>query len=477
MAERRPAHHTSQATSAEVDQPGETAVRQLSGSVQGEVIQPGDDDYDQLRRVWNRLVDRRPGLIVRPRDTADVIESIAFARRNDLPLAVRGGGHSPAGYGTVDGGLVVDLSTMKRLDVEPERRVAWAQPGLTWGEYNAHTNTHGLATPGGDVSAVGIAGSTLAGGMGWLMRKHGMTIDNLLAIEVVTADGRVLTANETEHPELFWALRGGGGNFGIVTGLRYRLHHVGAVVGGAIVYPATRDGLRAYADAAAEAPDELTTITLVGKAPPLPFIPADVHGSPVHIIVPCYTGEPAAGQRSLAVLRRLAGRTPLADTTGPMPYPALYAITDMAATSRPHAVRNAYVRELAGETIEIILDFVNRATSPFGVIALRELGGAMGRVPVDATAFAHRDKAFYIAADNAWEDEARPGRHVAWSDAFLRAVAPYSAGAYAGYLEDEGEDRIGAAYPPATYTRLAEIKNQYDPDNLFQQNANIRPSR
>lgn len=476
MSEPSPGHHPAPTTGADVDRRAETAVHPLAARVQGAVIKPGDDDYDQARRVWNRLVDRRPALIVRPRDTAEVIESVAFARSNDLPLAVRGGGHSPAGYGTVDGGLVVDLSTMKRLDVDPQHGVAWAQPGLTWGEYNARTHHHGLATPGGDVEGVGIAGSALTGGMGWLMRKHGMTIDNLLAVEVVTADGQVVTASETERPDLFWALRGGGGNFGIATGFRYRLHQVGTVIGGAIVYPATREGLRAYADAAARAPDELTTITLVGKAPPLPFIPADVHGSPVHIIMPCYTGEPAAGQRALDELRRLAGRTPLADTTGPQPYPALYALTDRAAVSRPHAIRNAYVRELADETIEIILDFVNRVTSPFGVIALRELGGAVGRVPVDATAFAHRDKAFYIAADNAWEDDSRSEPHVAWSQAFWEAIAPYTAGAYAGFLEEEGDHRISAAYPPATYTRLAAIKHHYDPDNLFRKNTNIRPA-
>ena len=456
--------------------PADTAVRSLRTRVSGEVVRPGDGDYDRARRVWNALVDRRPALIVRARSAADVIETIDFARTNDLPLAVRGGGHSPAGYGTVDGGVVVDLSTMKRLDVDPGRRVAWAEPGLTWGEYNARTHEHGLATPGGDVSAVGVAGLTLGGGMGWLMRKHGMTIDNLLAVDVVTADGRLLTASATEHPDLFWALRGGGGNFGIATGFRYLLHPVDTVLGGAIVYPATREGLRAYAEAVAAAPDELTTITLVGKAPPLPFIPAAAHGTPVHLIVPCYTGDPDAGQRALAPLRTLAGRAPLADTTGPTPYPALYELTAMAAVSRPHAIRNAYLRELTDETIEIILDFVSRATSPFGVVALRELGGAMARVPVDATAFPHRDKAFYIAADNAWEDELRPERHIAWTEAFWQAVAPYTDGAYAGFLEDEGADRVRAAYTPATYTRLAEIKRRYDPGNLFRLNPNIPPA-
>ena len=400
-----------------------------------------------------------------------------FARAHDLPLAVRGGGHSPAGYGVVDGGLVVDLSTMKRLQIDPEGRVATADPGLSWGEYNARTHQHGLATPGGDVTTVGLAGLTLSGGMGWLMRRYGMTIDNLLAVDVVTADGQVLTASETDHADLFWALRGGGGNFGVATRFRYRLHPVETVLGGAIVYPATRDGLRAYAEAAAAAPDELTTITFVGKAPPLPFIPTEAHGTPVHLIMPCYAGDVDAGQRALIELRTLAGRTPLADTTGPIPYPGLFRLTEMGAVSRPHAIRNAYLRDLDDETIELILDFVGRATSPLGVIALRELGGAMARVPIDATAFAHRDKRFYLAADNSWEeDDPRPERHLAWADAFWRAAAPRTDGAYAGYLADEGGDRVRSAYPPPTFERLAAVKRRYDPNNLFQLNPNIPPA-
>jgi FAD/FMN-containing dehydrogenase len=461
---------------APVDDLSERAVRSLEDRLFGEVIRPGNAEYDQARRVWNAAVDRRPALIVRPLQTADVIQAVDFARTNGLPLAVRGGGHSPAGYGTVDGGLVIDLSRMKRLDVDPERRVAWARPGLTWGDYDARVHGYGLATPGVDVAVVGIAGATLGGGMNWLMRKHGLTIDNLLEVEVVTADGQVVTANETEHPDLFWALRGGGGNFGVATGFRYRLHPVGTVLGGAIVYPATREGLRAYADAVAAAPDELTTITFVAKAPPLPFIPAEAHGTPVHLILPCYTGDLESGRRALAPFQALAGRTPLADTTGPTPYPNLIKVTEMAAVSRPHSIRNAYLRELADETIEIILDAVNGVTSPYGLVALRELGGAVARVPVDATAFAHRDKAFYLAGDNSWKkDDPEPERHVAWTEAFWRAVAPSTDGAYASYMDDEGEERVRAAYPPATYDRLAAIKRRYDPSNLFRVNPNIRP--
>jgi FAD/FMN-containing dehydrogenase len=476
MSAHTPLHGPARTRAPKVDGLSAAAVGSLQEQLRGEVIGPGDSAYDQARRVWNARVDRHPALIVRPSDAADVTATVDFARANDLPLAVRGGGHSPAGYGTVDGGLVVDLSAMRRLDIDPGLRLASAEPGPTWGEYNARTHEHGLATPGGDVAAVGISGLTLGGGMGWLMRKHGMTIDNLLAVEVVTANGRLLTASETDNPDLFWALRGGGGNFGIATAFRYRLHPVDTILGGAIVHPATREGLRAYAEATAAAPDELTTITFVLKAPPLPFIPAEAHGTPVHLILPCYLGDPDTGQKALAPLRRLAGRTPLADTTRPMPYPALYDLTAMAAVSRPHAIRNAYLRELADETIEMVLGFIERATSPFSLVALRELGGAMARVPLDATAFAHRDKAFYIAADNSWEDEHRPERHIAWTEDFWKAVAPHTDGAYASFLEDEGDDRVRSAYSPATSTRLAAIKRRYDPGNLFRLNPNIRPA-
>jgi FAD/FMN-containing dehydrogenase len=456
------------------DELPEGAIRSLEARLRGEVTRPGDDGYDDARRVWNAVVDRYPTFIVRARDVADVMHAVNFARTNDVALAVRGGGHSPAGYGTVDGGLVVDLSLMKRVEIDAARRVAGAEPGLTWGEYNARTHEHGLATPGGDVAAVGVAGLTLGGGMGWLMRKHGMTIDNLVAVDVVTADGLLVTASETEHPDLFWALRGGGGNFGIATGLWFRLVPVDTVLGGAIVYPATRAGLRAYADATAAAPDELTTITFVQQAPPLPFIPTEAHGTPVHIILPCFTGDLDAGQQALATLRSLAGHTPLADTTGPMPYPTLYDLTNIAAASRPHMIRNAYVRDLTDETIEIILDSVQHVTSPFNLVALRELRGAMSRVPVDATAFAHRDKAFYVAADSSW-DQGPADPHVAWTEDFWQALAPHTAGAYSNFLEDEGEDRVRAAYTPETYARLAAIKARYDPDNLFRLNPNIAP--
>ena len=452
------------------------ALRVVESELRGEVVRPGDDAYDHRRRVWNTAIDRRPALIVRPHDAADVQRVINVARTHDIPIAVRSGGHSPAGFGTIDDGIVIDLTSMKGLEIDADRRVARAEPGLTWGEYNIGAHPHGLATPGGDVASVGVAGLTLSGGMGWLMRRFGMTIDNLLAVDAVTSDGQLLHASEREHPELFWGLRGGGGNLGVVTRLTYRLHPVDTVLGGAIVHPATRSGLRAYADAAAAAPDELTTITFVQHAPPLPFIPAEAHGTPVHVILPCYVGDLAAGKRALAPLHDLAGGTPIADTVRPVPYPDLFGLTDVAATPRPHAIRNAFVRELTDSTIDVILEFVDRATSPFSLVALRELGGAMARVGNDETAFAHRDKAFYLAADNSW-DGGDADQHVAWTEQFWRAVAPQTDGAYAGFLADEGDERVRSAYPPATYARLAEAKQRYDPDNRLRSNANVHPGQ
>ncbi len=444
----------------------------------GEIIRPEDEGYDRARRVWNAAVDRHPSLIVRPRDAADVIFAVNAARDNGLTLAVRGGGHSVAGHGTVDGGMVLDLSAMTRLDVDPDERVAWAGPGLTWGQFYAGTQEYDLATPGGDVATVGVGGLTLGGGLGWLMRKHGLTIDNLLAVDLVTADGRSLTATADEYPDLYWALRGGGGNFGVATGFKFQLHQVGTVLGGAIVYPATREGLLAYADAMTAAPDELTTISFVMPAPPAPFIPEAAHGTLVHMITACYTGDLEAGQQALAPLRALGGGPPLADTTGPIPFPAMFDLTEAASASRPLAARAGFLHRLDAGTIETILDYLNRATSLFSVATLRELGGAMARVPRDATAFAHRDKRFYLAIQSGWEEgtDQQPERHVNWIEEFWREIAPRTDGAYANFMGDEGEDRVRAAYPPATYNRLAEIKRRYDPDNLFHLNANIRPA-
>ena len=452
------------------------AVRALEEGLIGSVIRPGDDEYEQARRVWNAAVDKVPALIVRPHDAADVILAVNFARDRGLPIAVRSGGHSMAGYGTVDDGIVIDLSDMKGLSIDPERMVARAEPGLTWGEYSAQTHAYGLATPAGDVSSVGIGGLTLGGGIGWLARKYGLTIDNLLSVELVTADGHLITASADEHPALFWALRGGGGNFGIATAFTFRLHPVGTIFGGAIIHPATAEVVRAYLDAADAAPDEVTTIAFLLQAPPLPFIPAEAHGTLVLFNTVCYAGDLDGGPEAVAPLRSLGGVDPIVDLTGPVPYPGLFDLTAIGTISRHHEVRSGLLTRFDDALIETLMDYGHAMTSPFGMIELRVLGGAMARVPGGATAFAHRDKPYLLAAINGYDDLAESERHIAWTRSLWQAAAPYTDGAYVNYLQDEGDTRVRAAYVPSTYSRLEAIKRRDDPDNVFRVNSNVRPA-
>jgi FAD/FMN-containing dehydrogenase len=441
----------------------------------GEVIRPGDADYDRARRVWNAAIDRRPALIVRPRTADEVAVALGWARLHDLPVAVRAGGHSPAGSGVVEGGLVVDLRSMTQLTIDAERRVASAETGLVWEEFNARAGRSGLTTPSGDIAAVGVAGLTLGGGFGLLSRNYGLTIDSLLEVELVTADGRVLTANAETHPDLFWAVRGGGGNFGVATRMRFRLHPV-TVLGGAIVYPATADVLRAFVDAAIAAPDELSTLAFAMHAPPLEFLPAEHHGRHVVSILVCDSGDLGTADDRLWPLRSLADRTPLADATARMPYPALFQLTEQAAIRRPQASRAGFLRSIHDDTLEAILEHTARPTSPFSTAMLRVLGGAVARVAADATAFAHRDKVAFLNLQNVWDDPSDSEPHVGWVESFWQAVAAATDGAYANYLGDEGPDRIRAAYPSPTYERLAALKRRYDPDNVFRSNVNIGPA-
>jgi FAD/FMN-containing dehydrogenase len=453
----------------------ERDARALEGRLLGPVVRPGGDAYEAARLVWNRAYDRRPELVVRAHDAADVIQAVNFARTHGLPIAVRSGGHSMAGHGTVDGGLVIDLAPMNGVSIDPARRVAWAEPGLTWGDYTAKAHAYGLATPAGDVATVGVGGLTLGGGIGWLARSHGLTIDSLLSVDLVTSDGHLVTASEQENRDLFWALRGGGGNFGIATSFRFKLHRVGTIMGGGIVHPATPETIRAYLDAATAAPDELTTIAFVIQAPPLPFIPAEAHGRLILFNTACYVGDPDAGARALDPLRALAGVAPVADLTGPLPYPGLFDFTAVGTQPRAHAVRSGFLRAFDDATVETVIDYGRRMTSPFGMIELRVLGGAMARVPADATAFAHRDKPYKIAIVNGYED-GQHDLHRAWVETFWAEIAPRTDGAYVNFLGDEGEGHLREAYVPETYARLARIKRRYDPDNVFALNPNITPA-
>jgi FAD/FMN-containing dehydrogenase len=453
------------------------AVKALAATLHGAVVLPDDPAYAEVRAVHDGAYDRFPGIIVRPADAEDVRVAVTFAREWGLLVAVRSGGHSIAGHGTNDGGLVIDLSAMKGIGIDAASGLARIEPGLTWGEVAQRAQAYGLALTSGDVSSVGVGGLAVGGGIGWMVRKHGLTIDNLLAAEVVTADGRILRASATEHPDLFWAIRGGGGNFGIVTAFEFQLHPAGLVLGGAVFYDAAAAAeiLEAYARYAAGAPDELTTMAAVMPAPQAPFIPPPLHGTLVLAIMVCYTGDLDKGRRVVAPLRRLG--PPIADSIAPMPYPAMFAMTE-GGTVRGlhHGTRSLFLRELDGDLIRTILTQARGLTTPVAMAQLRVLGGAMARVAPDATAFAHRDKPFMLTIITAWVDPADSARHRAEVERLWRAVQSHAAGVYVNFLGEEGEERIRDAYGPATYARLADLKRRYDPANLFRLNQNIPPA-
>jgi len=449
-------------------------VPAFAAGIAGTVIRPEDAAYETARRVHNLGTDRHPSLIVRAASAADVSRTVVFARDAGLELAVRGGSHSLAGHGTSEGGVVLDLSAMKGLHIDPERRLAWAQAGLTAGEYTAAAAAHGLATPFGDTGSVGISGLTLGGGIGWLVRKYGLAIDALVSVEMVTADGRLIVASEKEHSDLFWAVRGGGGNFGVVTRFQFRLYPVGMVLGGALFMPPTREVLQSLEPIAASAPEGLTTIAALMAAPPAPFIPAELHGQPTLAIMFVFDGDPAAGQAALEPFRQVA--TPMAELVMPMPYPGIYEMLKDAETPMLATHRSLFLDALDDAAVDTILEFTTAPDAPMAMVQLRILGGAMTRVPAEATAFAHRDAAVMAIILTPIMDPSDAPRLQAWTQAFYEALRPGARGVYANFLEDEGEDRIREAYPDATYRRLAQVKRRYDPANLFHLNQNIRPA-
>jgi FAD/FMN-containing dehydrogenase len=446
----------------------------FSAWISGTVIRPEDEAYDVARLVHNRTVDRRPALIVKAATTADVARTVVFARDAGLELAVRGGSHSLAGFGTTEGGIVLDLSGMKGLHIDPERRLAWAQAGLTAGEYTAAAGAHGLATPFGDTGSVGLSGLTLGGGIGWLVRKYGLAIDALVSVEIVTADGRLITASEDEHSDLFWAVRGGGGNFGVVTRFQFRLYPVGMIFGGALFMPPTREVLRSLGPIAASAPEALSTISFLMAAPPAPFIPAELHGKPTLAIMFVYDGDAEAGQAAIEPFRQVA--TPMAELVMPMPYPGIYEMLKDAEEPSPAAHRSLFLESLDDATVDTILEFTAKQSSPATMTQIRILGGAMSRVPAGATAFAHRDAGVMVIIITQYQDPAEAPNHQAFTQAYFEALRPGSTGVYANFLEAEGEARIHEAYPDLTYRRLAQVKRAYDPTNLFRLNQNIRPA-
>ena len=446
----------------------------FEADLHGSIVLPGSPDYDEARQVHNANADRRPALIVRAADAADVALTVSLARESGLELSIRGGGHSLAGYGTNEGGIVLDLGAMKGLHIDPDRRLAWAQPGLTAGEYTVAAAAHGLATPFGDTGSVGISGLTLGGGIGWLVRKYGLAIDALVAVEIVTADGRQVTASEDSHPDLFWAVRGGGGNFGVVTRFQFKLYPVGEVLGGALFMPATRDVLRSLVPIAANAPEELSTISFLMPIPPAPFVPAELVGTPSLVVMFVWAGDPAAGQAAIQPFREVA--TPLIDMAMPMPYPGIYQLTSQAEQRSLAVHRSRFLSTLDDAAVDAILEATAAPSSPMTMIQLRVLGGAMARVGADETAFAHRDAEVMALIITLYDDPATEPAHRAWTEALHEALAPNSVGVYSNFLEAEGDERIRAAYPAGTYERLADVKRRYDPSNLFRLNQNIRPA-
>ncbi|HEX6036390.1 FAD-binding oxidoreductase [Longimicrobium sp.] len=458
--------------------PPASALDRLRRRVRGAVLVPGDPGYDAARRVYNGRVDRRPAAVVRCAGVADVREALRVARGEGLPLAVRGGGHSSAGHGVCDGGLVIDLSPLKGARVDPAARTVRAQPGLTWGELDHETQAFGLATTGARISTTGVAGVTLGGGYGWLMRRHGLAVDNLLSVDVVTADGRLVTASAEREPELFWGLRGGGGNFGIVTQLEYRLHPVGPLVtGGMAFHPVARaaEVLRVYAGLMDGAPDDLCALCNQLRLPPAPFVPPHLVGTPVVAVAVCHLGTPEQARRDLDGLRALGA--PLIDRIGPMPYLRLQRMYDAAGVfGRLTYGRSGHLRDLDGAAADVLAAHGARVESPFSIVMVSSLGGAVARVGDDETAFGRRRTPFDVAVTAVWEDAAQSDRHVRWVDGAWAELRPRAHGVYVNELGDEGGDRVRQAYTPAAWRRLAALKAAWDPENVFRINQNIPPS-
>jgi len=446
----------------------EPVLEALRAELRGAVVEPADPEYDIARRVHNGMIDKRPAIIARCTGVADVMAALQFGLAHDLPIAVRGGGHNVAGKAVCDDGIVIDLSQMKGMRVDPGNRTARAEAGLTWGEFDRETQAFGLATTGGAVSTTGIAGLTLGGGIGWLQRRHGLTCDNLLSADVVTADGRFLTASETENPDLFWGLRGGGGNFGIVTSFEYRLHPLGQVLGGPVLHPfeAAQEAFGFFREFMNSAPDEVSGAFGLG---PLP------DGQRAVFLFVCYAGLPEEGEKVIAPMRAFG--SPLEDLIQPMAYCDVQQAFD---ADFPFGLKNYWkssnVASLSDDAIDTMAAFMESAPSLMPMVLVERLGGAVARVPAEATAFGHREAEYDLIIAAIWGDDAEQEAHIDWARSFWDAMQPYSTDTvYVNYLSEEGEERVRAAYGGDHYTRLVELKRKYDPENVFRSNQNIKP--
>lgn len=455
-------------------------VAGLAQEIRGHLVQPDDAEYDAARSVWNGMIDRRPALVVRCAGAADVIAGLRFAREHELVVAIRGGGHNVAGFGTCDDGVVLDLSQMSDVRVDPRSQTARVGGGALWRQVDHETQAFGLATTGGLVSTTGVAGFSLGGGIGWLMRKHGLACDNLVSADVVTADGDLVTASAVDHEDLFWGLRGGGGNFGVVTSFEFRLHQVGPVVfGGALFYPLEQahELLAFYRQWTPGLPDELTTMAALIAAPPAPFIPAAYHGKLVAAVVLCFAGPLAGGDAAIAPLRAFA--PPLAEHVGPVPYRMLQQMFDASAPHGIHSYwKSEFVPELEDGAIEAVIAGAQEFSSAGSMIHIHHLEGAVSRAAADATAIGRRDARYVTNVIGAWFEPEVQDTEIANVRATAAEVKRFSVGgAYLNFLDgDEGDERVHAAYGPEKYERLVALKDRYDPDNVFRLNQNIRPS-
>jgi FAD/FMN-containing dehydrogenase len=443
----------------------------------GRSLAPDDVDYDAARTLWNGAIDLRPAVIARCNTPADVVAAVDLARAAGVPLAVRGGGHSVGGLSSCDGGVVVDLTAMRGVEVDAVRRVATVGPGATWADVDAATALHGLATTGGLISSTGVAGLTLGGGIGWLQRRYGLSCDNLRAAQVVTADGEVVRTSEAERPELLWGLRGGGGNFGVVTRFEFDLHPVSTVLGGLMVFPFDRGAevLTAFREWAATAPDDASLLAGIMTAPPEAFIPPELAGQKIVALVGCWCGDLPAGAEALAPLRALG---PAVDLFGPMPYPALQGMLDGGA---PAGLRNyfrgGFVADLTDDIIAVVLQHGARLPSPMSQIHFHHMGGALGRMPLASSAFSGRDAGYTYNLISTWIDPAEDVVQLDANHSLSSALAPLSMRpTYLNFLTETGSDRVRAAYGDDIYDRLARLKRQYDPANLFRRNQNVRPA-
>lgn len=448
-------------------------LQELRSNLNGRVITPDTAGYDEARTLFYGGMDRRPAVIVRPADANDVARVVSLARDSGSALAIRSGGHSVVGHSVPEGGIMLDLKDMCALHIDAERRVAWAETGLTAGEYTRAAGAYGLVTGFGDTGSVGIGGITLGGGVGYLVRKYGLTIDDLLAAEVVTADGQLLHVDAEHHPDLFWAMRGGGGNFGVATRFQFRMHSVDTILGGILILPATPDVIAGFIVEAEAAPEELSTIANVISAPPMPFIPAEHHGKIVVMAMLAYAGSGEAGERAIAPFRALA--EPIADMIRPMRYPEMYP--PEADDYHPTAVgRTMFLDRIDRNVAEMIVETLRASDASLRVAQLRVLGGAMARVPVEATAFAHRKSRIMANVAAFYDGPEDQAVREAWVADFAVALHQGDSGVYVNFLGDEGAARVRDAYPGATWDRLVEIKTRYDPTNLFRLNHNIPPA-